>query len=796
MGRVSTAPFHHRATLKQQNKPFKSKFASKGALKDKAKGKVERATYQPNLARRALNKPDRKNAAKMTLRNRKAALAIANRIFSGRRGASKIVVSVGCLALVDAVCKKALVPLSPDVTSLGTAERLFASAGKPMPADTVSPGFEGLKHALQFVCPERNLYDVMDACKVADHVVFILSGEVEVDAFGELCVASVQSQGIPNSFNLAANLGQLSAKRQAEVKKSLSSFMSYFFPENDKIHALESDQECQYVLRSIVSQSPRPLPWRENHPYLLADKLEYLVNPEDPSTGTLVATGFVRGKGLSANRLVHLQNLGDFQLNRIEKQSIPGLDHHQGCDESGGLLDVPSAELQDSLACENVPDSMEGEQTWPTEEELQEADRLLGINAEQPKRRKMVVKGTSSYQAAWIAESDEEEGGSEDGIEDGVESEGSEGAVEPAEHEETDEQEEYEEPLDAEEDLLQYEAYVKQRQEEFQTDRQFPDEVDTPRETPARIRFQRYRGLLSMRTSPWDAYENLPADYSRIFQFQNFARTRRRVLALAEDAPAKVGSYVSIHIANVPRSFEDVYNPRRPFIVFGLLQHENKMTVVNYTVLRTTEYKDPIRSKDPLIVQSGFRRYCVRPIFSQNSKRAKNTNNVYKMERFLRHHASSVMTFFGQVSFAATPALVFKENPHALQEPILVALGSFKDTDPTRIVAKRIVLTGHPFRVNRRSAVIRYMFFNSADVEWFKPIQLSTKFGRVGHIRDSIGTHGYMKCVFDGPMKQHDTVCMKLYKRVFPKWNTQLYTFLPHSHNGTSYVTCGNDMMD
>ena len=76
----------------------------------------------------------------------------------------------------------------------------------------------------------------------------------------------------------------------------------------------------------------------------------------------------------------------------------------------------------------------------------------------------------------------------------------------------------------------------RNREREAEEDAAFPDEIDTPREVPARTRFQRYRGLRSFRTRPWDPYENLTKDYARLFQFEDFKRTERAVRRRGEES--------------------------------------------------------------------------------------------------------------------------------------------------------------------------------------------------------------------------------------------------------------------
>lgn len=57
----------------------------------------------------------------------------------------------------------------------------------------------------------------------------------------------------------------------------------------------------------------------------------------------------------------------------------------------------------------------------------------------------------------------------------------------------------------------------------------------------------------------------------------------------------------------------------RPLIVFGLLPNEHKMSVLNLVLKHTNTTPQPVKSKQRLIFQCGFRRFMACPIFSQHT---------------------------------------------------------------------------------------------------------------------------------------------------------------------------------
>ena len=615
------------------------------------------------------------------------------------------------------------------------------------------------------------------------------------------------------------SLRRSKVKRQLDLKKYVSRFATTEFGTgNDKVIEVDlismnndepdemdtGDQNKKKtasaaLVRTICSMSASPSKWVVGgaRPFIISDSYQYEGNAQE-----LHITGFVRGPvPMDVNSLVHVPGIGTYSCKFIKKEAQPLL--RKMADKSMETLrdDIlfPDPEMKESAEMFAVPDLLEGEQNLIGFDEADEGNFEQDDGKDEKFAR---PAGWSDYQSAWLDAVDEEEFG--DGIDHGElaetlnqkssRSDGASTAVDAMDLDDANE-------VSAEEKK----ALLEQRRKEQSEHQEFPDEVQVDEDVNARERYARYRSLKSFRKSYWDPKESLPETYSTLFHFRNFKTTQRSVKNYMQEvtraseavqgsfwggAPKSFdamqdsdeeeddllegfvpsGSYVTLTLENVPVSATTSMNPKSLLTAVSLLEHENKVSVLHMGLSSRGDEMSaqaPVKSKDTLIFRCGWRTWKARPVFSQHNLNC----DKHKFERFLpKGGAFFAASVLGPVTYTPCPVLVFRETPNAGQE--LVAVGSMIGADADRIVVKRIILTGYPVRVHKRYATVKYMFYNPDDVKWFKPAGLYTKLGLQGHILQSVGEHGTMKCLFNAPIKQHDTVCLPLYKRIYPKYAT------------------------
>lgn len=629
----------------------------------------------------------------------------------------------------------------------------------------------------------------------------------EKDAFGhdEFTMQSVKS------------LRRAGIKRHLELKKYMNRFaLTEFGSDQDKVLEVDLseveksvmtdddeaeehvDTSCAALVRAVcqasaigpkfVSEVPRSL--------VVADSIEY-----DENLRELSLCGYVRGMvPLDVNALFHVPNVGTFACKAVVKATRPFSRLVETSDsvEEDNLDEVRAdPERQESLEMFATPDALDGEQN------------LVGFDedmaAEPPHEDDKFARpaGWSTYQSAWLDAVDE------DNFDDAIDA--GEMAKELNQRNLSSAMSLGGEAMDLEDandvNAADKRAIKEQRRKEMQDHLEFPDEVEVDEDVKASERFARYRSLKSFRKSYWDPKENLPESYAMIYHFSNFRATQRAVMNDMKDVMKAAenslgsfwgkgpdgalpeasmstdsdeededllfgcvpsGSYVRLILSDVP--VDQIQSLKREALLsaVSLLPHENKVSVLHVGLSQTlscdvTE-ENPVKSKDVLVFRCGWRTWKSRPIFSQNNLNC----DKHKFERFMpTRGAFFAASVFGPVTYTPCPVLVFREGESGRQ---LIAIGSMIGADADRIAVKRIVLTGFPVRVQKRWATVKYMFYNPDDVKWFKPAGLYTKHGLQGNIEDSVGEHGTMKCLFNAPIKQHDTVCLPLYKRIFPKF--------------------------
>ena len=629
------------------------------------------------------------------------------------------------------------------------------------------------KERVTFAISPRNIQSCLDYAKVSDMIIFVSSSKAQhdcsklnfdaytsanpIDMIGYDMLSAIRAQGMLSHLCLIQDIDIIPDKHKSDFKKLYTRYFETELKPN-KILTMSKDDDYKSVLRSIgiASTFEDNFNLRKHRSYMLCDTYFPQESKTNPKETNLVVQGYIKGNTLNHHNYCHLTGFGDFIALEVNEE----IEDPCPISKFGGVVHLNNKDKEIT---------MKGEK---------QSKPQLEINPEANSNKPVIVDDQFKVNKLNRIENDKINTQLNKDIDDLIDF-----TINPKEedisfHEEDEEQ--FKQDVVAQLHSNKHEAktnlYYRSPDE-----MDVPDEVDTPVDIPCRERFSKYRGLSSMAIGSMDPTFNLPKEYNNIYSFENIKHTNKESIKQAHENGLRIsGKYVQITLKN----FKDFHllNKDYPLVLSTLLEHERKLCVMHLKIKQREDYEEPVYSKQLIEAQIGFRRLLTRPIYSRQI----GDTDKCKGERKLEAGKLMQATLYCQLTFPGAPVIFFR--PKSLERIDLVATGSVSSTDCNKILLKKIVLTGYPLKIHKKKAVIRYMFFNPEDVNYFKPVPVVTKLGLRGNITESLGTHGYMKCTFSDGLKQNDIVCMPLYKRIYPYWLPETWRLAIGYSNDSKYI--------
>ncbi|CAO3647384.1 unnamed protein product [Cunninghamella echinulata] len=185
----------------------------------------------------------------------------------------------------------------------------------------------GKKRRLTFIECANDMNSMIDVAKIADLVLLMIDASFgfEMETFEFLNI--LQSHGFPKVMGVLTHLDKF--RNNKSLKNTKKRLKHRFWTEiyhgaklfylSGIIHGKYPNIEVQNLSRFISVMKFRPLVWRNTHPYVVADRIEDLTDPElihrQPQCDrTITLYGYLRGTNLKPNMRIHIPGAGDHTL--------------------------------------------------------------------------------------------------------------------------------------------------------------------------------------------------------------------------------------------------------------------------------------------------------------------------------------------------------------------------------------------------------------------------------------------------------------------------------------------------